>query len=103
MLLYKLYADDLKLIADASKSDDIVHDIKLLETWESLWLLNFNVEKCKVMHLKFNGNDSNSYYLDYTALQSIDCEKDLGLITSSDLNWSAHIKNSIKDANRLIA
>ena len=46
----KLFADDLKLIADASDKVSIENDLSSLEEWESLWLLKFKPKKCKVMH-----------------------------------------------------
>ena len=45
----KLFADDLKIVTDASKPVNASQDIKLLEDWQSLWLLRFNAEKCKVI------------------------------------------------------
>ena len=99
----KLFADDLKLIANASNQEAINADLKLLERWESLWMLKFNASKCKVMHLKFNNNSNVSYSLDNTPLDIVNTEKDLGLITCDNLKWVEQIKASIKDANRLIA
>ena len=54
----KLFADDLKVIADASDQDAITADINFLENWESLWMLKFNASKCKVMHMDFNSNSN---------------------------------------------
>ena len=98
----KLFADDLKLVADASDPEAIAADIKLLENWEYLWLLRFNVVKCKVMHLNFNSNDNREYVLDNVPLKVINTENDLGLVTCNNLNWLEHIKTSIKEANKLI-
>ena len=47
----KLFADDLKLIADASDRVTVENDLLSLEQWESIWLLKFNPKKCKVMHV----------------------------------------------------
>ena len=38
----KLFADDLKLIANAKNNIDVTEDLSKLEEWEALWLLNFN-------------------------------------------------------------
>ncbi len=99
----KLFADDLKLICNASKPDDIMSDIRLLESWESTWLLKFNPTKCKVMHLNYNENVNGSFCLDNVMLESIHKEKDLGLIITDKLDWEEHIRFCIKEANRLIA
>ena len=49
----KIFADDLKLIADLSDKNMVDNDLKLLEDWERKWLLQFNVNKCKVLLLTF--------------------------------------------------
>ena len=51
-----LFADDLKLIANAVNKDIIDEDLKSLERWEDLWHLRFNLEKCKVLHISGNDN-----------------------------------------------
>ena len=53
----KLFADDLKLIPNRKIIDD---DLRKLEQWERTWLLKFNLDKCKVMHLEFNNNQKLS-------------------------------------------
>ena len=59
------------MITNASDSDSINRDLKLLEVWENTWLLKFNTEKCKVMSLNFNDNLSNEYVLDGKQLERI--------------------------------
>ena len=66
----KLFADDLKLIANAANQKIIDDDLRKLEQWEQTWLLEFNLDKCKVMHLEFNNNQKLSYILDNTVLES---------------------------------
>ena len=43
----KIFADDLKLIANLSDKMVIDNDLKSLEDWERKWLLEFNSEKWK--------------------------------------------------------
>ena len=62
-----LFADDLKLIANAVNKGIIDEDLKSLERWEDMWCLRFNLE-CKVLHISANENPSNKYYLDSTEL-----------------------------------
>ena len=71
----KLFADDLKLIANAANRKIIDDDLRKLEQWERTWLLEFNLDKCKVMHLDFNNNQKLSYILDNTVLESCEQEK----------------------------
>ena len=42
----KIFADDLKLIANLSDKTVIDNDLKSLEDWERKWLLEFNSDKC---------------------------------------------------------
>ncbi len=99
----KLFADDLKLICNAANVNSIEADLACLERWEELWLIKFNTSKCKVMHLNFNNNDNMSHSLDGTVLDPIDEEKDLGLLTTCNLDWKENIYTCIKEANRMMA
>ena len=98
----KLFADDLKLICNASDRKSVLEDIEELEIWESIWLLRFNPSKCTVMHLEFNDNPCLNYTLDGTSLEMSEQEKDLGVWTHKTLNWDKQIKASISKANKMI-
>ena len=98
----KLFADDLKLVANASEKSEICKDLNVLEKWESTWLLKFNAAKCKVMHLNYNDNQNTDYFLDGVLLKNVDEEKDLGMFVSSELSWKKNIHSCIKAANRAI-
>ena len=98
-----LFADDLKLIANAVNKDIIDEDLKSLERWEDLWHLRFNLEKCKVLHILGNDNPRNSYYLDGTELISTQSEKDLGFTMDEKFDFGEHIKASLAKANKMIA
>ena len=99
----KLFADDLKLMANANIFTDIQEDIRLLEEWQNLWLLNFNPSKCKVLHINKNSNPLNRYYLDEVELKSVNTERDLGVLTSNSFTWNENINNAINKANSTIA
>ena len=86
-----MFADDLKLVADATNINDISNDLIELENWEDLWQLRFNASKCKVMHLKPNENPCLEYRLNNVVLETVEYEKDLGLTVSSALNWDEHM------------
>ena len=92
----------MKLIAGARKGAEVREDISKLEHWESLWLLNFNPKKYKVMHLAFNNNPSHQYFLDGILLEDVKVEKDLGLLVSEHLSWDDNICTCIKDTNQCI-
>ena len=79
-----------------------MEDIEQLQLWEDIWLLKFNPSKCKVIHVNHNDNPGLSYSIDGTELGVCDQEKDLGVVTSSSLLWTDHIKSSISKANQMI-
>ena len=100
----KLFADDLKLIVDANDIDEVNTDLKALENWEQKWLLKFNPEKCKVLHLDFNGNPNNQYALNNVVMDNTDKkDKDLGIVPDPKLQWTDQVKNSISKAISMIA
>ncbi len=50
----KLFADDTKLYNVVGKeggSQTIQEDLNILEKWSATWLLRFNADKCKCMHM----------------------------------------------------
>ena len=66
-------------------------DLSSLLDWSRMWKLNFNENKCCVIH--FNTNKSNptfSYSINSTAISAADTQKDLGVVLSSDLRWKPH-------------
>ena len=98
-----LFADDVKLLGNANEGQIIKSDIAMLEEWENIWLLRFNPEKCKVLHIDMNNNPMNEYVLDNVPLTSIESECDLGVNTNTHLNWSVNIKEAMIKANRMTA
>ena len=54
------------------------------------------------MHLEFNSNPALKYCLDGIDLETLEQEKDLGVVTHKSLLWSENIKSSISKANRMI-
>ena len=51
----KMFADDTKLWATISNTTDskmLQEDLNCLKCWNNKWLLRFNPEKCKVMHVR---------------------------------------------------
>ena len=83
MSTVKIFADDLKLIANLSDKTIVENDLKSLEEWERMWLLEFNTKKCKVLHLELNDNNHENYILDDINLGKTVQEKDLGVLTVS--------------------
>ena len=98
-----LFADDSKLfskILDDSSIDTLQQDIQALSEWSEKMLMKFNVDKCHVLHLGSNNQDHHYYMpnasrLTYPTLQTVEDEKDLGVIVDSRLNFHKHMNAKI--------
>ena len=76
-------------------------DIDRLLQWSHTWNLPFNEEKCKSMRI---GKTSNtiSYYMNEHELETIEEEKDLGIIIDNKLKFHTRTSAAIKKANRIL-
>ena len=108
-----LFADDSKIftrIVDKENKDKIYNNagcdilqqdlINVLE-WAKKWKMEFNVEKCKIMHIGHN-NPKNTYNMDGSNLTETLKEKDLGVLIDNKLDFGDHIKEIVGRANRMI-
>ena len=50
----KMFADDTKIYNKSIMNSEIQTDLDSLHEWSNQWCLNFNVDKCKVLHLGKN-------------------------------------------------
>ena len=69
----------------------MTRDLSRLGGKESLWLLSFNPKKCKLMHLDYNNNPLNHYFLDGVLLEEVKAENNLGLLVSENLGWDINV------------
>ena len=60
--------------------------------------MNFNREKCKVLHLG-RRNEMHKYRMGDTWLESGICEKDLGVLVDNKLNMSQQCDMAAKKGN----
>jgi len=96
------FADDTKLISIVNNDDDsslLQHDLTILENWTHSWQMEFNIDKCKVMHVG-KTNIHSIYHMSNTVLGTTSEENDLGLLVSDDLKVSKHCAYS--KANRTL-
>jgi len=83
-----MFADDTKIWTQLSCPGDAVklqEDLDMLSEWCARWLLKFNPLKCKLMHLRHN-MDTKYHITQEWNIQYLQQEKDLGVLTSSDLS-----------------
>ena len=98
------FADDTKIASKITTTEDrenLQSDLDRLSNWAQKWQMNFNVDKCKVLHIGSN-NDQVGYSMNGAELSKVDQERDLGVLISKDLKPSLQCKEVIKTANKLI-
>ena len=72
------FADDIKIFKEVRNSADcsqLQPDLDKLVLWAQKWQMEFNVDKCKVMHVG-NTDDSSTYYIKGSELTNVSCKKD---------------------------
>ena len=97
-----LFADDTKLIQSISTLADhaqLQTDLDNLAKWCDAWQLNFNANKCKVIHFGWTTHSYGGYYL---LLDSVDCYKDLGILFDTGLKFHQHSSEAAMKANRIL-
>ena len=62
--------------------------------------MNFNVDKCSVIHIKHNNMQGNNN-MSNQQLPTRDQQQDLGIIIIQDLKWQKHTDKSFKTANKV--
>ncbi|KAK3101483.1 hypothetical protein FSP39_003928 [Pinctada imbricata] len=99
----KLFADDTKLYSVVNNSNQqftLQEDINKLTDWSNEWLLKFNIDKCKHLHL---GRQTNyTYTMAGKEITKINNEKDLGIIIDNELKFQTHICTQVKKANQIL-
>ena len=95
------FADDTKVgrvVDSVDDSSEMQNAINKVLQWSNEWQMTFNVDKCKVMHFGRN-NQKYQYLMNGQPLQTSDCEKDIGVLISSDLKPSLQCATAAKKAN----
>ena len=108
-----LFADDSKLfsriITNKKKLNSpyidggtlLQEDLNKVVEWAKIWKMEFNVDKCKIMHLGHN-NPRRSYNMGNKSLVTTEEEKDLGVIIDRKLDFGKHIRTVVAKANSVL-
>ena len=106
----KLYADDSKILSVIKSDLDaavLQDDLYSICEWCDVWQAKFNDIKCKVLHFgkknpkfqyKLKIKDTESWHI----LEESDCERDLGIMLTSNLKWGKQISNAAGRANSIL-
>jgi len=98
------FADDTKIfrrVGDSLDSDDMQQDLDTLVEWADRWQMEFNVGKCKVMHVG-KKNVKFPYHMRGNVLKEVELEKDLGVFISVDLKCSQQCVYACNKANKVM-
>jgi hypothetical protein len=101
---FKKFADDTKLCKGVKNIEDVVslqNDLDKLHQWSEDWQMQFNVDKCSVIHVGRN-NKQNIYKLGDKNLRSSESERDLGIIVDNSIKFSEQCSAVIKAANSML-
>ena len=79
----------------------IQRDLDRLENWAIANKMNFNREKCKVLHLG-SRNGMHKYRIGDTWLNTSICERDLEVLVDNKLNMSQQCDKAAKKANAML-
>lgn len=106
-LLIKIFADDTKAYSQIRNEEDkskLQKGIESLVGWSDVWLLRFNSDKCKVLHVG-SSNPHHEYQISNDGVQSklevTHVEKDLGVYVDQNLDFKNHIMTTVKKGRSL--
>ena len=90
-----LFADDAKCfrpITNPSYCSLLQDDLVRLLDWSNKWKLHFNISKCALVRFSYGTpiSPASSYCMGDQDIVALDCLRDLGVLISDDLSWSAH-------------
>ena len=88
-------------VRSTEEVDIIKEDFKKLERWSNLWQMQFNVDKCKVMHLGKHNLRVN-YQIEGTDLIEVNEEKDLGVIFDDTFKVGNQCLKAAKKGNQIL-
>ncbi len=86
--------------SQTNKPKTCKNNLDKLSTWAQNWQMNFNEDKCKVLHIGYR-NEKANYIMNGTQLKSVDKETDLGVTISSNLKPSQQCAEVVKKANKM--
>ena len=103
--LIKKFADDTKIgqkIQTLEDRDKLQECLNYLVNWGSTWGMEFNVKKCKVLHLG-NSNPKFTYQMNGLDLVEVEEETDVGVRITNDLKSSKQCRIAAGKARGVLA
>jgi len=98
------FADDTKMsksVCCLRDAEILRADLRKLDEWANNWQMQFNKDKCVVMHVG-KSNEHFEYKLGDNILKTSAREKDLGVLVANNIKFSEHCNEVIKSANCML-
>ena len=98
------FADDTKLANSILSNADVVNlqdCLNRLVTWADTWEMEFNITKCKVMHVG-KDNPKADYTMSGISLEKSEFERDIGVKVHHTLRPSLQCKEAAQRANAVL-
>ncbi len=98
------FADDTKLagvVDSLEQSQELQRDLNRLVDWAQKWDMQFNVDKCKVIHI-WTKNSGVEYTMDGKLLQVVTQDRDLGIIVEDTLKPTAQCLAACRKDNSIL-
>ena len=109
LTVFKIFAGDTKVYAAVDKRSDqesLQQDLLKLSEWSRIWLLEFSIQKCKLVQygnvkcdFEYKRKDKDG---NLQVLPKDTKEKDLGIWFKDNLKFDEHINYIVNRANRLV-
>lgn len=99
-----LFADDLKMwtsISSIDEADEFQAVLDRLHTWSCDWMLPINADKCSVLHLG-RSSQIGVYHLGGRLLNTVEVERDLGVMVSTSLKTRDNTAIRVSSASRMM-
>ena len=99
-----IFADDTKVLSSVSSESEAEHlqqTIDQLNDWAARWQMEFNVDKCSVVHLGKN-NPRHKYSLSGKPLKESESEKDVGVFIQENGKFNEQCREVAKKYNQII-
>ena len=102
--ILKKFADDTKggqTVSTIEDQEKLQAALNQLYSWSKKWGMEFNVSKCKILHVGKN-NPNFDYYLASEKLQVVESEKDIGVKIHSSMKPSLQCNEAAQRANFIL-
>ena len=99
------FADDAKIVQEVQNVEgrnNLRKDLSSLFQWSEVWQMDFNLDKCKIMHIGNKKQLFDEYAIGGHILEKVEEEKDLGVIINEKFKVDKQCAMVAKKANQVL-